>query len=45
VKRGRELAEKTGAELVIKNSAGRVIGKESHSGGAPRDVATDQRRS
>ena len=37
VKRGRELAENKGAELVIKEETGRVAGKDSH-GNDPRRI-------
>ncbi len=37
VKRGRELAENRKAELVIKDEAGRIVGKDSH-GNDPRKI-------
>ena len=37
VKRGRELAESKQTELVIKNEAGRIAGKDSH-GTDPRNI-------
>ena len=37
VKRARELAENKQTELVIKNEAGRIVGKDSHSND-PRNI-------
>ena len=37
VRRGRELAHNKQTELVIKNGAGRIVGKDSH-GEDPRNI-------
>ena len=37
VKRGRELAENKGVELVVKDESGKVTGKDSH-GNDPRRI-------